>query len=197
MLTEKDLEKRCSGILSMVFTKGYTLDMNKSVPYRMFFYKGHNALSVSLVEEYVQTGWMHRRVCCIREREGIILKSGCVYDWSDVFEEKYYIYSGNTKVYCSSLDELKTFEDKRNAREQAREEHYYFDGKLSQEKLQNICLRILKRKRALKKFLGNRDIKNDFIEVRGYGCLFIKDARILLCFCENNWKIYNTGWTNE
>ena len=121
----------------------------------------------------------------------------CVYDWSDVFEEKYYIYSGNTKVYCSSLDELKTFEDKRNAREQAREEHYYFDGKLSQEKLQNICLRILKRKRALKKFLGNRDIKNDFIEVRGYGCLFIKDARILLCFCENNWKIYNTGWTNE
>ena len=61
----------------------------------------------------------------------------------------------------------------------------------------HICLRILKRKRALKKFLGNRDIKNDFIEVRGYGCLFIKDARILLCFCENNWKIYNTGWKIE
>ena len=57
MLTEKDLQKRYSEILSMVFTKGYTLDMNKSVPYRMFFYKGHNALSVSLVEEYVQTGW--------------------------------------------------------------------------------------------------------------------------------------------
>lgn len=91
----------------------------------------------------------------------------------------------------------KTFEDKRNAREQAREERYYFDGKLSQEKIQNICLRILKRKRALKKFLGNRNIKNDFIEVQGYGCLFIKDARILLCFCENNWKIYNTGWKIE
>lgn len=53
MLTEKDLEKRYSEILSMVFTKGYTLDMNKSVPYRMFFYKGHNALSVSLVEVFV------------------------------------------------------------------------------------------------------------------------------------------------
>lgn len=197
MLTKKDLEKRYSEILSMVLTKGYTLDMNKSVPYRMFFYKGHNALSVSLVEEYMQTDWMHRSVCCIREREGIILKNGRVYDWSNVFEEKYYIYSSNTEVYCSSLDELKAFEAKRKARERVREEHYYFDGKLSQEKLQNICLRILKKKRALKKFLGNRDIKNDFIEVRGYGCLFIKNARILLCFCGNNWEIYNTGWTNE
>ena len=183
VLIMRDLEKRFTKVVSLALEKGYVINFTKSSADDLLLYTCNKKLP-PILHIYMYDNYLSTNICSVCKElvveeiydKHLLYEDLKTYDKTQVYSERYFIYRGDKKdVYCKSEEEICKLGEKSNERYVRALNHYYenLSKKLSQKQLQEIVMRILKKKHLAKSWFKDASIEECNVEILEYGYLRI------------------------
>lgn len=202
VLTMRDLEKRFTKVVSLALEKGYVINFTKSSAANLLLYTRNKKLP-PILHIYMCGRFLSNSPCgdckeiVVEEiyDKHLLYEDLRTYDKTQVYSERYFIYRDwRGDVYCKSAEEIRKLRKKSNERYTRILNNYYenLSKKLPQKQLQEIVMRILKKKHLEKSWFKDVNIEECNVEIMEYGYLritFPDGNRNRLLFNDENWDV--------
>lgn len=199
VLTMRDLEKRFTKVVSLALEKGYVINFTKSSADDLLLYTRNKKLP-PILHIYMYDGFLSSSPCgdckelVVEEiyDKHLLCENLKTYDKTQVYSERYFVYrDGKKDVYCKSAEEIRKLRKKSNERYTRILNNYYenLSKKLPQKQLQEIVMRILKKKHLAKSWFKDVSIEECNVEIMEYGYL-----RITFPDGKRNRLFFDTEW---
>lgn len=199
VLTMRDLEKRFTKVVSLALEKGYVINFTKSSADDLLLYTRNKKLP-PILHIYMYDGFLSSSPCgdckelVVEEiyDKHLLYENLKTYDKTQVYSERYFVYrDGKKDVYCKSAEEIRKLRKKSNERYTRILNNYYenLSKKLPQKQLQEIVMRILKKKHLAKSWFKDVSIEECNVEIMEYGYL-----RITFPDGKRNRLFFDTEW---
>ena len=195
----RDLEKRFTKVVSLALEKGYVINFTKSSADDLLLYTRNKKLP-PILHIYMYDGFLSSSPCgdckelVVEEiyDKHLLYENLKTYDKTQVYSERYFVYrDGKKDVYCKSAEEIRKLRKKSNERYTRILNNYYenLSKKLPQKQLQEIVMRILKKKHLAKSWFKDVSIEECNVEIMEYGYL-----RITFPDGKRNRLFFDTEW---
>lgn len=199
VLTMRDLEERFTKVVSLALEKGYVINFHKSRADDLLLYTNNKKLP-PILHIYMYDGFLSSSPCgdckelVVEEvyDKHLLYEDLRTYDKTQVYSERYFVYrDGKKNVYCKSAEKIRRLRKKSQERYLSILDHYYenLSKKLSQKQLQEIVMRILKKKHLTKSWFKDVSIEECNVEIMEYGYL-----RITFPDGKRNRLFFDTEW---
>lgn len=208
VLIMRDLEKRFTKVVSLALEKGYVINFTKSSADDLLLYTRNKKLP-PILHIYMYDGFLSSSPCgdckelVVEEiyDKHLLYENLRSYDKTKirnshkclkVYLERYFVYrDGKKDVYCKSAEEIRKLRKKSNERYTRILNNYYenLSKKLPQKQLQEIVMRILKKKHLAKSWFKDVSIEECNVEIMEYGYL-----RITFPDGKRNRLFFDTEW---
>lgn len=209
VLIMRDLEKRFTKVVSLALEKGYVINFTKSSADDLLLYTRNKKLP-PILHIYMYDGFLSSSPCgdykeiVVEEiyDKHLLYEDLRTYDKTQVYSERYFIYRDwRVNVYCKSAEEIRKLRKKSNERYTRNLNNYYenLSKKLSQKQLQEIVMRILKKKHLAKSWFKDVSIEECNVEIMEYGYLRITfpDGKRNRLFFDTEWNFFDTEWNAQ